>query len=297
MRVRFWGTRGSIPVPAASVLRYGGNTLCVEVCSDAGTRVILDAGSGLRSLGADLMARDLSPLDLPILLTHVHWDHIQGLPFFGPAARAGTTCAVYGPRPNPDKSLEEVLVAQMEQPSFPVRLHALGGRFAFEEVEDGETFSLGEVVVTTHTLHHTSRTLGYRLSCDGATVAYVTDHEPYVWPPGDTSRAQGSAAAREHALRAFVRGADLVIEDAQYTAEEYSHRRGWGHSPIDYCVDVAVAAGVARLALFHHDPAHTDSQIDACVRRAREHARATADTALEVLGAAEGDEIVLRASP
>jgi CRP-like cAMP-binding protein/phosphoribosyl 1,2-cyclic phosphodiesterase len=282
MIVRFWGTRGSVATPGAETSRFGGNTSCVEVRS-GDTLVILDCGTGARPLGTFLAGA--ARFRAHLMLTHIHWDHIQGFPFFLPIFQPGAEMEVYGAA-GLEQGLEEAMSGQMQYTYFPVRLAELRSRLTFHEVGEG-SFPAGGMAVRTQFLNHSCPDLGYRLESGGVSVAYVTDHEPF-WPhdpslpleqtflhPGDQRHVR------------FAAGADLLIHDAQYTADEYPARRGWGHSTIDYVVDVAVAAGVKRLALFHHDPARTDSAVEQLLGAARERAHWRGGT-LEVFAAAEG---------
>lgn len=298
MNVTFWGTRGSVPTPGAATVRYGGNTSCVEVRTQAGTLVILDSGTGIRELGMSLLKRGV-PARGYLFLGHTHWDHIAGFPFFTPAFIPGNHFKIYGAR-DLDRSLQEVLSGQMHYTYFPVPLGDLRAEIAFEELDEGQ-LTVEDIDVRTHYLNHTAVTMGYRLEADGATVAYVTDHEPYGLslvreggsePEIGRGLRGGFFHGGDRRLIEFVRGADLLIMDTQYTPEEYPLKRGWGHSPTDYVTDVAVEAGVKRYALFHHEPTHSDDQIDAmvsyCCARATE-----AGAKMEILGAAEGLTIEL----
>ena len=298
MHVVFWGTRGSIPTPGPSTVRYGGNTACVEVRTSSGTLLILDSGTGIRELGLRLL-RQGGPVAGHILLGHTHWDHISGFPFFTPAFMSGNSFRIFGAR-DLDRSLQSVLAGQMHQTYFPVPLGDLRAELRFEELDEGE-FQVEDVLIRTHYLNHTSVCMGYRLEADGASVAYISDHEPYGLSPG---RAGGAAPAIGRGLRGapmhggdrrlidFVRGVDLLIQDTQYTPEEYGQRRGWGHGTTDYVTDVAVAAGARRLALFHHEPTHSDDQVDQMVQYCRDRARA-AGVDPEIFGAAEGQRLAL----
>lgn len=279
MRVRFWGTRGSIPTPGNRTANYGGNTSCVEIQTSDGTTLVLDCGTGVRVLGLDMLRRP-GPRRIHLLISHTHWDHIQGFPFFTPAFLPGTELNIYGSSAF-QRSLEDSLAGQMQYSYFPVKLQDLASRLHYTELEEG-FFRIGDVLVETQYLNHTAPTIGYRFSSDEATVAYVTDHEPFWSSPGASFHHPGDQRHIE-----FLRGADLVIHDAQYTSEEYKTKLGWGHSPTDYVTDIAIAAGVARLALFHHDPAHDDDALQRIEDDQRARASA-AGSALDVFVAAEG---------
>jgi diguanylate cyclase (GGDEF)-like protein len=279
MHVRLWGTRGSIPTPGHRTAIYGGNTSCVEVHTEDGTTLVLDCGTGIRMLGLDMLRRS-GPHRIHLLIGHTHWDHIQGFPFFTPAFLPNSELNIYG-SPAFQRSLEDSLSGQMQYSYFPVKLQDLASRIHYTELEEG-FFRIGDILVETQYLNHTAPTIAYRISADGATMAYVTDHEPFWYAPGASFHHPGDLRHIE-----FLRGVDLVIHDAQYTREEYPSKLGWGHSPTDYVTDVAIEAGVGRLVLFHHDPMHDDDTI----KRMEDTQRArvtTAGSALEVFAAAEG---------
>jgi phosphoribosyl 1,2-cyclic phosphodiesterase len=285
MRIRFWGTRGSIATPGPSTVRYGGNTSCVELRSDGGTLVVIDCGTGARLLGNELLAAAESrgePTGGTILLGHTHWDHIQGLPFFEPLFRPGRW-DVYGPR-GLGTSLDQTLAGQMNYQYFPVALDQLGADIEYHELVEG-TFVIDDLVVRTRYLNHPALTLGFRIEGDGAVFCYLADHEPFdpaLGGGGDVLASPGDAHHVE-----FLRGADVLVHDAQYTAEEYPSRVGWGHSTVPYVVDVACAGGVARTILYHHDPSHDDAAIDAAVAAADVQAAGRTT----VTAAAEGDVV------
>lgn len=288
MLVRFWGTRGSIATPGRATLRYGGNTSCVEAMSDSGTTILIDAGTGAYPLGKALIEQGRAARG-HIFISHTHWDHIQGLPFFAPLFVPGAEWHIYGPR-GIGQTLQEVLAAQMDYSYFPVALNAFAAKMHYHEVVEGG-FSVEDVWITTQYLNHPALTVGYRLETDGASVVYASDHEPYDRRAGEghLDASEGGDAAHVK----FLRDADLVIHDAQYTAAEFPAKIGWGHSTIEYAVDVAMAANVKQLALFHHDPIRGDDAVDQLISSARERV-AAAGNDVSVVGAAEGNVIELR---
>jgi phosphoribosyl 1,2-cyclic phosphodiesterase/CheY-like chemotaxis protein len=291
--IRFWGTRGSIPTPGRGTTLFGGNTSCVELRAADGSVVILDCGTGARPLGLDLMSRAPSLPPIHILVTHTHWDHIQGFPFFLPAYLAGTRLTVYGPR-GLDRTLEGSLSGQMQHTYFPVQLNELRADIAFEEIAE-ERFRLGSYRVTSQLINHTTATVGYRIQVGGLNIAYVTDHEPFWWE-ATARHPHRFVHPGEERHAAFVTGADVLIHDAQYADDEYAAKRGWGHSTIEYAVDLAARAGVKRLILFHHDPTHSDAWIRRNLARARRRAAAQRSD-VEIVAAAEGDQLELAETP
>ncbi|MBI2940479.1 MAG: response regulator [Chloroflexi bacterium] len=299
LRVRIWGTRGSIPVPGPTTFRYGGNTSCLEIRVEGDTPeqpaeiIILDAGSGLRALGQTLLREGPRPLRAHLMLTHTHWDHIQGFPFFTPAFIPGNSLTIVAP-PGQRRSIETTLAGQMEYQYFPVDLDQMQASITFRELFE-DTFHIGPVRVTTQALNHNGMCIGYRLQLGDVTVIYATDHEPYALPlfrDGTRRPVRERAIVHEGDARhiAFLRDADLVVHDSQYTLAEYPAKRGWGHSPFEYVVDVAMAAGVRRLLLSHHDPVHTDEVLEEIVGDARQRVR-DAGEALQVDTAAEGMDL------
>ena len=289
MKVRFWGTRGSIATPGPSTNHFGGNTSCVEITTEGGNTIILDCGTGARILGADLLGRGKSPLRLLMMLGHMHWDHIQGFPFFAPAFIPGNKIEVYAPEGG-SRSLQQVLGGQMDFTYFPVELDQLPARIEYQELGEGE-FAIAGMTVVTQYLNHTSMTLGYRFECDGASVVYLTDHEPFaevLWrADAEPGRIESILHDGDRRHARFMADADLVIHDAQYTPEEYAGKKNWGHSHFEYVAELAAAAGVRRLALTHHDPTHDDAFIYGVERRAREMAAGRAAD-MEIFCAYEG---------
>ena len=258
MHITFWGVRGSIASPGTATTRVGGNTSCVEVCT-AEQRFVLDAGTGIRALGDALMARG-GPVDIVLCLSHLHWDHIQGLPFFVPAYLPSTRIHVLGPASS-DASVRDTLARQMASPVFPVRFSDLASRTTVQEVNACECFPIGTATLRTARLHHPGGCIAWRIDAEGASIVYATDTEHY--------------ACVDPGLASFARGADVLVYDSQYTPEEYwgasgPPRVGWGHSTYAAGAELALAACVAQLVLFHHDPQRTDDQVDDIERRARE---------------------------
>jgi CheY-like chemotaxis protein len=290
MDVRFWGTRGSLAKPGPTTLRYGGNTPCVEVRGADGTLIVLDCGTGAHDLGRSLVAAAGRPCDGHLLITHTHWDHIQGFPFFAPLFVPGNTWDIYAPGAL-GQQLERTLAGQMEYNYFPVTLAQLGATTRFHDLAEGR-FAVGGVGVVTQYLNHPVLALGYRLESGGVVVVYSVDHEPHAPDPAARRAGEPPMHGEDRRHVEFLAGADLVIHDAQYTLAEYPQKTGWGHTPAEWAVDYAVAAGARRLALFHHDPLRHDEAIDRLVETCRQRAGA-AGSPLEVFAAAEGQELRL----
>ncbi len=296
MRVRFWGTRGSIATPGAATLKFGGNTSCVELVTNSGARFVLDCGTGARPLGAELMAKAPKPVRATMLLGHTHWDHIQGFPFFAPVFVPGNELTICAPS-GVGTSLAGVLAGQMEFTYFPVALDQLPATIQYKDLSEG-TYEFDGVRVITQFLNHPAIALGYRIEADGVVVVYCCDHEPFATPLWREDGRRGHLESilhggdRRHAL--FMRHADLLIHDAQYTPEEYPAKKNWGHSTYEYAVELAAAADVRRLALTHHDPTHDDAFLENMGRAARQLGRER-NFALQVFCAFEGCQIEVTA--
>ena len=292
MHLRFWGTRGSIATPGPKTNHFGGNTSCIELTTPAGECIVLDCGTGARMLGNHLLAKTGASVSATILLTHTHWDHIQGFPFFAPLFVPGNRFAVYGPE-GANLSLREVLAGQMEHHYFPVELDQLSARITYQDLHEG-TFDIAGIKVTAQRMHHPSPTLGYRLQSGGTCMCYLSDHEPYyegIWRDGvEPGRIDSILDAGDRRHAEYMRGADVVVHEAQYTPEEYPAKRHWGHSTYAYVVELAVAAGIPRLILTHHDPSHDDDFIRNVEKRARALAEQL-NSPIDVVCAYEGLEL------
>jgi phosphoribosyl 1,2-cyclic phosphodiesterase len=272
LTVKFWGTRGSIATPGPTTTVYGGNTSCVEVRAGADV-LVFDSGTGIRELGLALADEFRGrPLAIHLFISHTHWDHIQGFPFFLPAYLADTTIHLYGPQ-GQGRPLEKLLAGQMNPDYFPVALGDLAARIHVHEFT-GAPFQLGDTWVTGMYLNHPGLTLGYRVTSAGKAVVYATDNEQYRFTLEHV--AQRAEAGRQFGQQldeqfvAFVSRADLYIGEAQYTDAEYPRKIGWGHSPLSATVEVALKADVKSLALFHHDPMHADDVVAAMEEEARQ---------------------------
>ncbi len=257
MRIKFWGVRGSIASPGPDTAAVGGNTSCVEVLCGS-TRFILDAGTGIRKLGDSLLSQ--GPVDATLLLSHLHWDHIQGLPFFVPAYLPSTKLTIAGTA-NGVMSLGDALSHQMTAPVFPVRLDELGAQLKLREIKNGEKFDVGEATVRVAKLNHPGGVQAYRIEHEGKSIVYATDTEHY--------------ACVDPTLRALAEGADVLIYDSQYTPDEYAgvtgrSKVGWGHSTYVAGCELARSAGVGQYVLFHHDPTRNDAAVIDLERRAQQ---------------------------
>ena len=272
MRVRLWGTRGSVAAPGAETARFGGNTACVEVRGRDGTVLVLDAGTGMRPLGAAL-GRTVTRVD--VLLTHLHMDHIQGLGFFEPLYDAAIETHLWGPG-SAALPLRKRLVRYLSPPLFPVHLRDLP-RLVLHDLPVG-AFTVGAFRIIAERVCHPGFTVGYRIAGDGGTLAYLTDHEPALGVPSFPLAGDWTSGYD------LARDVDLLVHDAQYTLAEYRDRVGWGHSAIDHALAFAELVGARQMVTFHHDPAHDDAAIE----RLTSEATAAADVPCSVTAGAEG---------
>ncbi|GAB1431841.1 MBL fold metallo-hydrolase [Spirochaetota bacterium] len=272
--VKIWGDRGSMPVPGPDTVIFGGNTSCLEIrCGKK--LVIIDAGSGIRSLGDWIAKNDLKngPIDADIFLTHTHWDHIMGFPMFTPIYIPGTTLRIHGPVNFEDETLEQIIGSQLSYRYWPVRQDELAAKIKYQSLKETQ-LDLGDgVIVKTKYLNHPVLCLGYRIEYEGKAMATAYDHEPFInlFPvdPNDPDydpviAEEGNKAATEENARveSFFHGADLLIHDTQYSAKEYrASKIGWGHSSFEHAINAANRAKVKHLLLFHHDPNRSDMEL------------------------------------
>lgn len=275
--VTFFGVRGSTPCPSPATARYGGNTACVVVERPDADPIVFDLGTGLRSFG-ELLRPD-ADFRGHAFVSHLHWDHVQGLPFFRPVLRPGGELSIYGPPAEDGTSLAESFAGFMRPPYFPVTVDQLHGSIAFHDLPDGGSVTIDGATVTAFDVPHVGVTNGYRLDTDGVSVAYVSDHQQPV---------DGGFAISDTVIE-HCRGADLLIHDAQYTTDEFAQKCDWGHCTVEYAVAVAAAAEVGTLALFHHDPLHDDTWLDCLLSGAK----GLAAGRFEVVSASEGLALTL----
>lgn len=289
MFVKFWGTRGSIPTPGPATRRYGGNTSCVEIRSGT-TIIVCDAGSGMRGLGHDLLRRSGGAIEVHLLMSHTHWDHIQGFPFFAPAYHRSTRLRIYDLKESAGR-FYSLLSGQMSSEYFPVRFADLKAHITSETITGGR-ITIGDIVVKAFPhLRHPGSSIAYSFESGPAKVVYATDSEvDLMLQGGGRDVPESQVRTVDPAFVEFVRGADLLIADAQYTDDEYPAKAGWGHTSIRTAVDLAIQAGVKRLAIFHHDPMRSDAAmedlISACNQRATRHT-----ATLQIFAAREGVEL------
>lgn len=296
MRLKFWGTRGSIPTPGKHTVRYGGNTPCIEVRLDDNKLIILDAGTGIRNLGSELVAKG-EKLHAYLLISHPHLDHIQGFPFFSPIYHEGNELTIVGGET--DKvSLHRMIADLMNKIYFPVHMDQLKARLHFRKVKE-EEFDVFDSTVRSIFVNHPSFSIGYRVSYRGKSFVYISDNEPFdgsvddmksgiePWVLEKYANTEGDPNQR---IYDFTRNADVLIHDTTYTPEEYRHHVGWGHSHFLFTLDVAAKGNVKKLILFHHDPTHNDDMVDDILRRCKEEIRSR-KYGFDCIAAAEGMEL------
>jgi len=266
MKFKFWGVRGSIPSPGPLTVRYGGNTTCIEVRSDAGKLIVLDGGTGIFAL-AQALLREL-PVSANIFITHTHWDHIQGLPFFIPLFIPGNSVRLFGAfDPVSGSGIEKVMAVQLQYSYFPVREAEMKAAIEYEMLAIGQSVEIGDATVTSTLLNHPVIDFGYRIECNGKSMFFTGDHEPYynIYDPDDASYAEYHALIEEKqaSVDEAMRAVDALIVDCSYTREEYPAKKGWGHGTFDGAIAMALRVGAKRLYCTHHEPTRSDDQLEA----------------------------------
>lgn len=298
MKIKFWGVRGSIASPGPDTVVYGGNTPCVQVIEENHPVIILDAGTGIRQLGRELLGLPGDKLEIHLLFSHTHWDHIQGFPFFLPIYSPKTNLVIYGPTHFENKKMFDVLNGQMDYTYFPVRLSELQSNISYFEIKEN-SFKIGDLKFSTQYLNHPVLCIGYKVQSGNKTAVYATDNEPFydfIHENGDQKSDSAKdikefIAQQNQKLIDFCTDADLLILDAQYTDAEYPSKKGWGHNSISHALDLAQKAKVKRLAVFHHDPERTDAQVDEIIEYAREKSKNGGPFPKEIFGSKESAEI------
>jgi len=296
MKLKFWGTRGSIPTPGKETVRYGGNTPCLEVRLNNNDLIIFDAGTGIRALGDQLMATGASVRAF-IAISHPHWDHIQGFPFFKPAFISGNELTIVGPQSR-HVTLRQMLAHVMDKVYFPIQLHELKASIKFVAMKEESTRVFGAVLSSLY-VNHASLALGYRLEAAGRSLVYISDNEPFDSEVATSVKNVDPVVVRKYAASKtdpnqrvidFAKGADILVHDATYTPEEYVNHVGWGHSHYLFCLKIAHEAGVKKLILFHHDQTHDDATMDDVLTKCKREIR-TRSYRFECYAAAEGMEM------
>lgn len=295
MKIKFWGVRGSIPVPGPNTVKYGGNTTCIEIRTDDNELIILDGGSGIFPLAQSLLGE--MPLTANVFITHSHWDHIQGLPFFIPIFVPGNRLRLHGAYDVvSERGVEQIMDVQLQYSFFPVREAEIKASSEYVTLAPGQVVQLGSTRVTAVPLNHPVVNFAYRIDSNGKSVCFTGDHEPHynIYDPADESfqEYQALIEEKEQAIVQALRGVDLLIADAAYTAEEYPAKKGWGHGSYDSCIDLAKKAGAKILYCTHHEPTRSDAALEREFEQVlARHPRGNADPDYRL--AREGEEIVI----
>ncbi len=281
MKVKFWGVRGSIASPGPSTVRYGGNTTCIEIRTDNNELIILDAGTGIFPLSQTLLSE--LPVTANVLITHSHWDHIQGLPFFIPNFISGNTLRLHGAfDPVSGKGVEQVMAVQLQYSYFPVREEEMKARIQYITLAPEQSVQIGSATITPFLMNHPVIDFGYRIDADGKSVFFTGDHEPLmnIYAPDDDAYAEYQAFVDEKSnhIQQAMRGVDVLIADCSYTEAEYPGKRGWGHGTFHSCIDYAKKANAKVLFCTHHEPTRSDDALEAAFSQAlAEHPRQAGD--------------------
>jgi phosphoribosyl 1,2-cyclic phosphodiesterase len=299
MKLKLWGVRGSVPTPGKHTVRYGGNTPCLELRLDDDQLIIMDAGTGIRNFGDDLINKGES-VNAFLLITHPHWDHIQGFPFFKPAFISGNNLTIIGTE-RPEKSLSEIISEQMNRIYFPVQLHELKAKLDFVPIQDDGEMKILDCNVKALYVNHPGFTVGYRIEYNGKSLVYISDNEPYDreaaaslsnFEPFVKAKFESKKGDPNRRVFDFCEGADVLLHDATYTPEEYIDRVGWGHSHYLFTLRVAAEGNVKRLYLFHHDPTHSDDKVDDILKKCKKEIK-TRGYKFECEAAAEDMVIII----
>lgn len=293
MKIRFWGVRGSIPSPGHNTVRYGGNTTCIEIRTDDNELIILDAGTGIFALSQALL-KEL-PVAANVFITHTHWDHIQGLPFFIPIFIPGNTLRLHGAfDPVSGRGIEQIMEVQLQYSYFPVREAEMKAKIEYETLMPGQSVQIGSATITPTLLNHPVINFGYRVDCNGKSVFFTGDHEPHynIYAPGDEGYEEYRMLIedKERSIIEAMRGVDVLIADSSYTTGEYPSKKGWGHGTFDSSIAMAKKAGARIVYCTHHEPTRSDEALE------REFEKALAchpkqDGGPECRLAREGEEI------
>lgn len=299
-KIKFWGVRGSIPTPGPSTLKYGGNTSCVEIQFQDGPLFILDAGTGIRGLGNTLIKKGKA-IQAYIFISHFHWDHIQGLPFFRPAYDQRNSFLIVG-TDDAAINLADIISFQMDPTYFPITIEDMTADIQFKSITE-ENIQIEKVNINTMYLNHPGYALGFRFSYQGKSLVYISDNEPFYTAETHQNTAVKDIPSdrpekifdsfiedKDAKLISFCQNADILIHDTQFLPEEYQNKRTWGHSPYNYAVDLAVKSNVSQLILFHHDPDHNDAEIDE-IQRLSQKLIKQSQRPISCLAAMEGMEI------
>ncbi len=293
MKIRFWGVRGSIPSPGPKTVRYGGNTTCIEVRSDAGELIIIDAGTGIAALSQNLLAE--MPVNAHVFITHTHWDHIHGLPFFLPFFVPGNKVKLYGAFDLiTGQGVQQVMEVQMQYSYFPIREAELRAAIDYHTLEIGESVEFGDVLVKSTLMNHPVTDFGYRVESNGKSMFFSGDHEPWynIYDPEDEGYAefQEMIDLKQSVLDDFVREVDLLVIDCSYTTAEYPSKRGWGHGTFAGAMALARRVGAKKLVCTHHEPTRSDDELERVFAEALEQ-QPGADGGPEIVLSREGLEI------
>jgi phosphoribosyl 1,2-cyclic phosphodiesterase len=297
MKFKFWGVRGSIPSPGPRTARYGGNTTCIEVRSDDDTLIVIDGGTGIFALAQSLIAQKKVPVQANIFITHSHWDHIHGLPFFTPLFIKGSRVRLHGATdPDTGNGIEHVMGVQLQNSYFPVSETQMDATIEYRTLGLGEAIMVGDARVSNVVMNHPVIDLGYRIECNGKSVFFTGDHEPHynIYPEDHPDHAsyQQHIAERAHAIEDMVRGVTALIVDCSYTREEYPAKQGWGHGTFDSALAMAIKAGAKQLYCTHHEPTRSDDELEAVLAEVMAR-HAPLPEGLQVFLAYEGMEVEL----